>query len=136
MHGWMSVDSKPIGRSQTRRLEEEGILGRVDPIAAGSGPMLSTIRSYPPRLEHEETVSVEYKNRFPSSSFSRPGSRTSNPTTFLLALFSGNITQYSLKQMAASTNTDQASILDITAHPTAQKLHARCAEFFAEVEDL
>lgn len=38
--------------------------------------------------------------------------------------------------MAASTNGDQASVLDISAHPTAQKLSARCAEFFAEVQDL
>lgn len=51
-------------------------------------------------------------------------------------LFSGGITQHSLEKMAASTNGDQASVLDINAHPTAQKLNARCAEFFAEVEDL
>ncbi|CAF9909727.1 hypothetical protein IMSHALPRED_008453 [Imshaugia aleurites] len=38
--------------------------------------------------------------------------------------------------MAASTNGDQASVIDMSAHPTAQKLNARCAEFFAEVEDL
>ena len=38
--------------------------------------------------------------------------------------------------MAASTNGDQAGILDLSAHPTAQKLNARCAEFFAEMADL
>lgn len=38
--------------------------------------------------------------------------------------------------MAASTNGDQASALDMSAYPTAQKLNARCAEFFAEVQDL
>ena len=55
---------------------------------------------------------------------------------FSLTLFSRDIAQNSLEKMAASTNGDQASILDINAHPTAQKLNARCAEFFAEVEDL
>ena len=38
--------------------------------------------------------------------------------------------------MAASTNGDHARILDINVYPTAQKLNARCAEFFTEVQDL
>lgn len=61
------------------------------------------------------------------------GFRLQNLSTF--SLVSEGIA-LALLGMATSANGDQASVLDISAHPTAQKLSARCAEFFAEVQDL
>ena len=37
---------------------------------------------------------------------------------------------------AASTNDVPPTEVDLTAHPTAQKLVSRCRDFFSEVEDL
>ena len=38
VHGWLSIAPKAINRLQTRRLREEGIVGRVNSLAAGSEP--------------------------------------------------------------------------------------------------
>lgn len=35
-----------------------------------------------------------------------------------------------------ASKTDAAAVLDLTRWPTAQKFVARCAEFFAAVQDL